>query len=240
MYLAPTSGRIIPSGFLGGANPMGEVDRFSCLRLTYHAVDKPLKGAARRTSLWQPDPILPPVCLPRSTGAPRLGRGRRPLIASAVSAHAQAGWIGAGSSNWLTTDNWSDGGLGLAAAQSVRQRLRSLRGALLATTALVAVTAFAPGAARAQDATWLPNPASGNFNTAANWNPATVPTGTAFFGTSNTTALTFSAPTTVGGWTFNAGASAYTFNNNQSLNFNGAGIVINGGSAAITNTVVAT
>ena len=64
-----------------------------------------------------------------------------------------------------------------------RQRL-NCRSAALATMALVAVTAFAPGAARAQDATWLPNPASGDFNTAINWNPATVPTGTAFFGAS--------------------------------------------------------
>ena len=71
----------------------------------------------------------------------------------------------------------------------------------------------------------------------ANWTPATVPTGTAFFGASNSTALTFSTDATVGGWTFNAGASAYTFTNNQSLDFNGAGIVINGGSATINNNV---
>ncbi len=127
---------------------------------------------------------------------------------------------------------------GLASAQVARQRLNGRSGTLLATMALVAVTAFAPGAVRAQDATWLLTPASGNFNTATNWNPATaVPTGTAFFGTSNTTALTFAANTVVGGWTFNAGAPAYTFVNNQSLTFNGAGIVINGGGATITNTL---
>src|SRR5580693_10134054 len=118
------------------------------------------------------------------------------------------------------------GGLGAVAQKAgviiFGQRLNRRRGALLATTALVAVTALAPGAARAQDATWLPNPTSGDFNTAANWNPATVPTGTASFGMSNTTALAFSAGTAVGGWTFNAGASAYTFSNNQSLVFLGA------------------
>ena len=106
-----------------------------------------------------------------------------------------------------------------------------LRAALLAS---VALTALAVPAA-AQDATWLQNPGSGDFNTAANWSPATVPTGTAFFGTSNTTALSFSAGTTIGGWTFNAGASNYTFTNGQILTFTGAGIVINGGSATITN-----
>jgi hypothetical protein len=36
-------------------------------------------------------------------------------------------------------------------------------------------------AAHAQSATWLLSPGSGNWNTAANWVPATVPTGTATF-----------------------------------------------------------
>ena len=85
------------------------------------------------------------------------------------------------------------------------------------------------------DATWLANPGSDDFNTAANWTPATVPTGTAFFDTSNTTNLSFSTNATIGGWTFNAGASNYTFNNTTHLEFDGAGIVINGGSATITN-----
>ena len=111
---------------------------------------------------------------------------------------------------------------------------------LLATVALVAVTAFAPSAARAQNATWLATPASGDFNAAANWNPAMVPTGTAFFDTSNTTALRFSADTTVGGWTFNAGASTYTFTNNSFFHFIGAGIVINGGSATINSNIGST
>ena len=35
--------------------------------------------------------------------------------------------------------------------------------------------------------------------------------------------------------TFNAGASAYSFTNSQNLNFDGAGIVVNGGSATVIN-----
>ena len=62
-----------------------------------------------------------------------------------------------------------------------------------------------------------------------------MPTGTAFFGASNTTSLSFEDDATVGGWTFNAGASGYTFNNSHHLLFDGAGIVINGGSATILN-----
>ena len=110
---------------------------------------------------------------------------------------------------------------------------------LLATAALVAVTVFAPGAARAQDATWGASPLSNSFNNRLNWSPpSAVPTGTAFFGTSNTIALKFEATTTtVGGWTFNTGASAYTFTNDHSLQFNGAGIVINSGSATINNNL---
>ena len=90
---------------------------------------------------------------------------------------------------------------------------------------MVAVTALLPDMTRAQEATWLLSPGSGNFNAAANWNPATVPTNTAIFDASNTTELTFSTNTPVGGWTFNAGAPAYTVTNNQVLTFVNAGII---------------
>ena len=90
-----------------------------------------------------------------------------------------------------------------------------LRRALLASTALasaaLAMAALQP--AMAQDATWLGSPGTADFNTGANWDSGTVPTGTAFFGASGTTALSLSADTTIGGWTFNAGASAYSFTN---------------------------
>ena len=63
-----------------------------------------------------------------------------------------------------------------------------------------------------------------------------VPTGTAFFGISNQTAvsITFNS-TNIGGWTFSAGASPYTFTIGQQLVFTGAGIVINGGSITMNN-----
>jgi autotransporter-associated beta strand protein len=113
-----------------------------------------------------------------------------------------------------------------------RRRWRESRAVALALAAIVLTTT----AARSQDATWLANPGSGDFDTSTNWTPATVPTGTAFFGTSAVTGLSFSAATTtIGGWTFNAGASNYTFTNGQDLVFNGAGIVINGGSATLVN-----
>ena len=76
----------------------------------------------------------------------------------------------------------------------------------------MACAVLAASAAMAQDATWLLNPGSSDFNTGTNWTPATVPTGIASFGTSNTTGIGISGATTnAGGFTFNSGASAYTF-----------------------------
>jgi autotransporter-associated beta strand protein len=110
----------------------------------------------------------------------------------------------------------------------------ALRTALLASSAFC-VTALITVSAAAQNATWLANPGSSDFDTSTNWSPAVVPTATAFFDTSSQTTLSFSANTTIGGWTFNAGASSYTFSSGADITFTGTGIVINGGGAAITN-----
>ena len=69
---------------------------------------------------------------------------------------------------------------------------------------------FGVSAAHAQDATWNTTPGSADFNTAANWTPATVPTGTASFGTSSIKPDVFYSRYRTGGFTFNPGASAYT------------------------------
>ena len=105
----------------------------------------------------------------------------------------------------------------------------ALRLALLAGTALVAP-------AHAQDATWHTAPVSTNFSTGLNWDTGFRPTGTAFFGTSTITNLSFANDVTIGGWTFNANAANYSFSNNRILEFTGAGIVVNGGSATISNS----
>jgi autotransporter-associated beta strand protein len=102
----------------------------------------------------------------------------------------------------------------------------------------VAAALLAPMSAQAQDATWLFSPGTPDYNTAANWSPATVPTRTAFFDATIVSALTIFGGTpaaTVGGWTFNSGAPAYSFAVGPgSLLFTGAGIVINAGSATPT------
>ena len=104
------------------------------------------------------------------------------------------------------------------------------------TTSLLVTLSLGATTAGAQDATWKLAPASGDFNTNANWTPAAVPTGIASFGASGTTSLTFSTGTTVDTFQFNSGAPAYTFGlNGHFLEFTGAGIVNNSSNAPTIN-----
>src|SRR5438105_6967640 len=84
----------------------------------------------------------------------------------------------------------------------------------------------------AGSATWKTNPASTDWNTAANWTPRTVPNGpadVATFGSSNQTSVSLSAPVEVSALTFNAGASAFTITTplKNIVTFSGAGIINN-------------
>src|SRR6267378_2117933 len=112
--------------------------------------------------------------------------------------------------------------------------------------ALFAVTALMPGAVRGQDATWVggipAGPINSDYNTAANWTPATVPSGIATFGASANSNISVLGAVDVNSWTFAPGASAYTFTING---FPGSGFVdlrsgitVNGGSVNIINNFV--
>jgi autotransporter-associated beta strand protein len=92
---------------------------------------------------------------------------------------------------------------------------------------------------RAGSATWKPSPSSGDWNSATNWTPQTVPNGpsdVATFATSNTTAVSLSAQTEVDGITFNSGASPFTITvppNNSGfslLSITGVGVTNNSGA----------
>jgi fibronectin-binding autotransporter adhesin len=109
------------------------------------------------------------------------------------------------------------------------------------TTLLLVAIGIASSSAQAQDATWKVTPGSGDYNTPTNWTPTAAPigpAGTASFGASGTTSLTFSTGTTVDTFQFNSGAPAYTFGlNGHFLEFTGTGIVNNSANAPTINAV---
>lgn len=102
-----------------------------------------------------------------------------------------------------------------------------------------------PSASSGGDATWAAQPATGDWNTAANWTPAAVPKGTATFGTSSQSGITFQAGSsaTVDAIVFASGAAGYTFTfnapapNAPALTISGAGVTNN--SATSQRVVVA-
>ena len=100
----------------------------------------------------------------------------------------------------------------------------------------VAILLALPGihASHAGSATWNQNPASSDWNTAANWTPATVPNGPADiaeFGVSNTADVAISANVEVNSVQFDPGASAFaiTVPPNLILTVSGAGVINNSG-----------
>jgi len=115
--------------------------------------------------------------------------------------------------------------------------VRRRRQWLLATSALISV--LLPVTAHADDGTWLANPGTNDFNTAANWSGAAVPNGIATFGTSTKTAINVTQNTTIHGMLFSAGASNYTFTNQASFFTIGGAIVVSGGNATLVNNVAA-
>src|SRR5438093_10763619 len=89
-------------------------------------------------------------------------------------------------------------------------RLLRRQGALALLSALI--ISLTIQSLHAGSAAWNLNPTSGDWNTAANWTPATVPNGpsdTATFAVSNTTDVSLSTDTEVNGIVFSAGGSAF-------------------------------
>jgi autotransporter-associated beta strand protein len=85
--------------------------------------------------------------------------------------------------------------------------------------------------ASAASAQWDAVPTNGNWNTAVNWTPDTVPNGpsdTATFAASSTANISISTTTEVNGITFAAGANPYTISSpGQTLKLSGVGLVNN-------------
>src|SRR5437764_9423301 len=126
---------------------------------------------------------------------------------------------------------------------SSRPRLRLAL--LFVTVAMLLLLPLTVSSTFANSPTWKTNPATGDWNHAANWTPRTIPNGpsdTATFATSNTTNVFLSANTEVNGIVFNAGASAFTIisaplsQGTVQLTIGGVGITNNSG---ITQNFVA-
>src|SRR6478736_5749667 len=100
--------------------------------------------------------------------------------------------------------------------------------ALVVIPVVLLLLRAAAGASFAGSATWKAAPATGDWNTAANWTPATVPnspTDTATFATSNLTGVALSSVISVNGIVFNSGASAFTITDNAfAFTISGTGI----------------
>src|SRR6266481_1553230 len=88
--------------------------------------------------------------------------------------------------------------------------------------------------AHAGSATWSSNPTSGDWNTAANWRPQTVPnaaTDIATFGASNVTDVTNTdVIVNLGSLVFSSGAPSYTISALDNIDLDGTGIVNNSGN----------
>jgi hypothetical protein len=108
--------------------------------------------------------------------------------------------------------------------------LRLTRTTLIAAACLI----MSSLASYAGSATWSTDPATGDWNTATNWIPNTVPdspSDVATFGASNATAVSITGTDIdLDSAVFNSGASPYTITvQDHSLNISGAGIVNNSG-----------
>src|SRR5437762_4104733 len=112
---------------------------------------------------------------------------------------------------------------------------------LVASVIGCGLTLLFAGFARAGSATWDLNPSCGDWNTAINWTPATVPNGsadTATFDLSNTTDVSMSANTEVNGITFTSAATnpyTITFSTGLTLTVSGVGITNNSGKTQNLN-----
>jgi autotransporter-associated beta strand protein len=95
------------------------------------------------------------------------------------------------------------------------------------------VFAFSAHGTLAGSATWAANRASGDWNTAANWSPKTVPNGSAdiaTFGTSSQSGIFLSAPVEVAEMNFLNGSSPYTIEVGPSLTLTLSGVGVLDGS----------
>jgi len=109
-----------------------------------------------------------------------------------------------------------------------------MKSPIVCCAVILTLSAGALSAVYAGSATWNLNPTSGDWNTATNWTPNTIPNGPAdiaTFATSNVSTVSISSATIVDSIVFNPGASAFTISvlSPPTLTIDGVGIVNNSG-----------
>ena len=118
------------------------------------------------------------------------------------------------------------------------RRLRLRLPSLFVTVAMLLLLLSIASSSYADSATWKANPGSGDWNTASNWTPQTIPndiSDTATFASSNRTAVSISdVDTGVDGVVFNAGASAFTITVRPQINYGGV-LILTFWGVGITN-----
>ena len=103
----------------------------------------------------------------------------------------------------------------------------------LGSLGIVALLCCGASGVFAGSATWQQNPATGNWNTSANWDPATVPDGptdVATFATSSQTNVSVTSGITLDSIVFQPGASPFTINTSSefaTVLVSGAGVINN-------------
>jgi len=115
--------------------------------------------------------------------------------------------------------------------------LLSVQLSRLRISAVIALLCGSAGLGFAGSATWLQDPFSNNWNTAANWNPATIPDGpgnVATFSVSDQTNVNVSSSIILDSIVFQADASPFTITTASEI----ASVLING-AGVINNSAVA-
>jgi len=121
--------------------------------------------------------------------------------------------------------------------KNIQSPLRSVARAFLPSAAAILTLLLSTASSSlAGSATWKQSPTSGEWFTAANWTPRTVPNGpadTATFASSNQTSIDIVFDTEVNGIVFKPGASAFTIATNPQVSptvtISGLGITNNSG-----------
>ncbi len=150
---------------------------------------KPAAATSRIAGTWCSFPAQPvlPEAIPMSR-RPKAAKSRRPAARSSKPAAKSSG----------------------SADTSSRSADTSSRSAL--KSSIPALKPSRPAAESGGSATWNTQPATGQWNTATNWTPATVPTNMATFSTSSLSTISFdpNGNATVDNIAFVGGAPAYT------------------------------